>query len=365
MLKVQEFLANNTLVDLERAYAIKAKRGLKHPNLVSLKYSMIESPMHERIVQECRGIILDEADNWKVVCRGFDKFFNYGEGHAANIDWRTARVQEKVDGSLMMLYFYKGEWHVASSGTPDAYGNIQSSVLTFADYFWQIYGTLGPDDSAQKYVHFFEMTGPLNRVVIPHQEASLTLLGGRRVDTWEEVHPNEISVFHDHRVVKETSLSSMDDIMKTFSTISPLVQEGYVVVDANFNRVKVKHPGYVALHHAKDGLSSTKSFVEIARSGEIPEVLVAFPEYKPMLDEAKLKLDALIAELQVVYDEAKDIPVQKDFALKVKGCKCSAAMFALRSKQCESLKEYFATARIESLMVLLGLKENNKGKPEE
>jgi hypothetical protein len=27
--------------------------------------------------------------------------------------------------------------------------------------------------------------------------------------------------------------------------------EGYVIVDANFNRVKVKKPAYVAVHHLK------------------------------------------------------------------------------------------------------------------
>jgi hypothetical protein len=54
--------------------------------------------MHEPIVRESRGVILDEADDWRVVARAFDKFFNYGESGADEIDWGTARVQEKVDG---------------------------------------------------------------------------------------------------------------------------------------------------------------------------------------------------------------------------------------------------------------------------
>jgi len=368
MLHVQNFLSNKSLADLNAMYGVSYNRSAKYPNIVTLKYSMIDSPMSEPIVRECRGIILDESNNWNVISRGFDKFFNYGEGHADCIDWSTARVQEKVDGSLIMVYWYNGEYHVATTGTPDASGTVHGSAMSFADYFWKAYGGKDtfPTGEAQGYVHFFELTGPLNRVVIPHQEISLTILGGRRTDTWEEVKPSDMHRFHgSHKVVKEFPLQSFDDIMVTFNSMSPLSQEGYVVVDAAFHRVKVKHPGYVAIHHAKDGLSSIKSFVQIARSGEIPEFLTVFPEYKPMLEEAQTKLAELIAELQAVYDAAKDIPVQKDFALKVKGCRCPGAMFALRAGQSDSLRHYFAEARIDSLMVLLGYKEDKRIKSEE
>lgn len=54
----------------------------------------------------------------------YKKFFNYGENGSASIDWKTARVYEKIDGSLLTLYFAMGEWHVASSSLPDASGKI-------------------------------------------------------------------------------------------------------------------------------------------------------------------------------------------------------------------------------------------------
>src|SRR6185312_8924249 len=119
---------------LNEAYGIDFNQHKTYPNLYSLKYNMIESPMGERIVQECRGIVLDAADNWNVVARPFDKFFNVGEGHAAKIDWNTAKVQEKLDGSLMIMYHYGDDWQVASSGTPDASGHAHGSIefQTFA-----------------------------------------------------------------------------------------------------------------------------------------------------------------------------------------------------------------------------------------
>lgn len=61
--------------------------------------------MKEPIVQECRGLILDEAEGWRVVCMPYKKFFNFGEDCCADIDWSTAKVQEKLDGSLISLYW--------------------------------------------------------------------------------------------------------------------------------------------------------------------------------------------------------------------------------------------------------------------
>ena len=80
------FLRENGLDALIERYRISARRHREFPHLVLLKYSQIESPMHEAIVQECRGLIVDESADWAVVCRAYDKFFNHGEPHAAAID---------------------------------------------------------------------------------------------------------------------------------------------------------------------------------------------------------------------------------------------------------------------------------------
>ena len=66
---------------------------------VLLKYDLLYSDFNLPIVKECRGIILTDAG--RVVCCPFFKFFNYGESYADSIDWATARVQEKIDGSIM------------------------------------------------------------------------------------------------------------------------------------------------------------------------------------------------------------------------------------------------------------------------
>ena len=63
----------------------------------------IDCDFSNPIVQESRGIILD-LDNLEVVCWPFRKFGNYNESYADKIDWNTARVQDKIDGSIIKLW---------------------------------------------------------------------------------------------------------------------------------------------------------------------------------------------------------------------------------------------------------------------
>jgi RNA ligase len=139
-LHLQAFLREgNPISALEEKYAIKATPHPKYPHLILFKYNQIDSPFGEQIVRECRGLILDSNDNWSIVSRPFDKFFNHGEGHAAEIDWKSAKVLEKVDGSLATIYPYDGQWHISTSGSPAAAGNVKDYPFTFEELFWKTF----------------------------------------------------------------------------------------------------------------------------------------------------------------------------------------------------------------------------------
>ena len=107
-MELQDYLRTKGLEKLTQTYNVKVNRHNNFANLVCLKYSQIESSLGEKIVQQCRGIILDESNNWKIVSYPYDKFFNYGECHAPKLNWETAQIYSKLDGSLMNLYFLPG-----------------------------------------------------------------------------------------------------------------------------------------------------------------------------------------------------------------------------------------------------------------
>lgn len=354
-LRLRQHLRNGgTIEDLASSYAIAAKRHREFPNLVLFKYNQIESPFGEEIVREARGIVLDEAREWEIISRGFDKFFNHGEGHAARIDWPSATVQEKVDGSLCVLYFYAGEWRVATTGTPDAGGEVSGFGLTFAEYFWSTARSIGMRTPTGEHDSCFmlELTGPYNRIVVSHEKPSLTVLGMRDRRTGREDTAERAAGLLGIKRVASYPLSSVDEIVASFERMSPLSQEGYVVVDGSFRRIKVKHPGYVALHHAKDGMSR-RAMAEVVRSGETAEVIAAFPELGAMFAEMKTRLDALVAELENDYARIAGIAEQKAFALEAVKTRSSAPLFALRAKKTPSIRAWLAKAPIDTVLALL------------
>ena len=343
---------------LAHGLAVRSARHPAYPNLVLFKYDQINSPMENPIVQECRGIILDEADDWRVIARPFTKFYNYGEPKAATIDWTTARVQEKVDGSLCAFYHYKGEWHVATTGTPDAGGRVHNGERLFRDLIWETAQSHGLELLSPAHTYLFELTSPYNRVVVPHGETRLTLLGIRHVETGAWVALEEASryVTGTAPVVREFALDSFAALLASFDHLDPLTQEGYVVVDGQGQRVKVKHPRYVALHLLRES-AHPRAYVEVLQAGETPELLTYFPELGVEYAPIRSAYEALITEIDADYARLRNLEMQKDFAQAALQTRCSAALFNIRASKCANARDYLSHAQTAMVMRLLGLKE--------
>lgn len=351
MIELIDYIQRHGLQNLCDTYHIKAKRHAVHTNLVLLKYDQIESPMGERIVQQARGIIVDEANDWRIICWPYDKFFNHGDGHAAEIDWWTARVYEKLDGSLMSMYFYADEWHVASSGTPDAGGDVYGHPFTFAQLFWRVWKELGyklPLRQQARYTFIFELMTPYNRIIVPQAGNRIVLHGCRDIESGQEVRPEGVAVGYGWECVKSYPLQSLSDIITAANAIDPMQGEGYVVCDDKFNRLKVKSPQYVALAHLKDGMSGRR-LLEIVRANEGSEFLVHFPEWRASYDEVRAAYDYVCDTTSETWEQIRGIEDRKAFALEAVKAACPAALFALRDGKAASVREFFRSATIQSI----------------
>ncbi len=323
------------LKKLEDDFSIKAKRHSEFPELVQLKYNQIESPFKEELVQDCRGIILDSSKNWQVVCFSYRKFFNQGESLAADIHWPSARVFEKMDGSLIQLYFYKGHWRVATSGTPDALCPVGDFGKTFRQLFWDTFDAEGIDLNGldKDCCYAFELCTPLNRVVVQHAKAALYLHGIRDLATLAErnimTHADNIGA----NFPFSYEMSTLEECFAAAKVLDPLKHEGYVVRDGLYRRVKIKSPSYVALHHAKDGLLSRRMMANTIRAGEFEELwtaLNAFPELAKEFERLQTVHETLLYMACTTYTDVADIESQKEFALRVKDFPISGILFDLR-----------------------------------
>ena len=138
MLALQQFITDNPnswqIKLTEEPYYLKIKQDEAFPWLYLFTYDILNSDFYNPIVKESRGIILDIDSPLSlpiVVCHAFNKFGNYGEGYSDTklIDWSTVKVQEKIDGSIVKLWFEHRtcQWILSSNSCIQASKAILSS----------------------------------------------------------------------------------------------------------------------------------------------------------------------------------------------------------------------------------------------
>lgn len=274
-------------------------------NFVLLKYDQLNSDMSHPICQVCRGIILEQISgfSWNIVCYPFNRFFNYGEPYAAEIDWKTAKVREKIDGSLIKFWCDSYNlWHMSTNGSIDAFeAAVSSSVegLTFGDIVERALGCNWLSfckELDKNYTYMFELVSPDTQVTIYYEHDGLYYLGQRHRGTTEESYEYQ-EVWKNFGICepKVFNLTSLDGCIAAVEEMSK-DEEGVVVSDANFNRIKVKSPQYlIAAHCANNGKLGLRTAIRLIRENKVDDFLA----YAPM---HRVKMEMIIA----AYEEIKD-----------------------------------------------------------
>ena len=307
----------------EPPYSIKISRETMFGRrLVMFKYSQFDSDFMNPLVRECRGIILDE-DTFDVVSYAFDKFGNYGEPYCPEIDWKTARVGEKLDGSLCkFVKFPDGNLLVSTNGSIDAFkAGLQDQIGCPYSTFGELVVEAVRVEAERRnmpasdgklvwladmlepgYTYMFELTSPYNKIVVPQTETRLNFLGCRNNETFEEIYFTDHPLASVFRTPKVFPLGSLEECVSAAKELT-LDHEGYVVCDAAFNRVKVKSPLYVSAHYMRsdDGSLSHRRAAELIKENQTDEFLTYFPEFKSDFDKMRAALDAYAARIDSAF----------------------------------------------------------------
>eukprot|EP01080_Neovahlkampfia_damariscottae_P005886 gene5886-9714_t len=333
-IKTVDYLKKNGVEKLKETFLLNVYKHENYSNLVQFSYNQTLSDFSNEIVQECRGIVLDVKNDFKIISYPFDKFFNFGEKQVKEIDIKKSKIYEKHDGSMAILYFYDKKWHVGSTSRCDGsshmcFVNENEKVIPFRQLFWEIFDALKydlPNDTNLCYV--FEMITYRHGLVVKHKKEDLILLGARDLTTLEELDPVEVVKKLNWKSIipLEISVKSLDELKEMACKLDPTICEGYVVCDENFNRVKIKSPQYVLLSHLMfdDENSKNNQLLKILYTNEGSEFLVYFPKFKKEYDELMVRFDIICASILKIYEKHKGVhesPLllsQKDFALDIK-----------------------------------------------
>ena len=335
-LNVQKYLRNSkTLTDLESEFGIKSS---EYGNLVILNYSQIDSPKTNSIVMECRQLVLEKG-TWDLIFRSFHRFFNYGEALelTGDFDVSNAVALDKIDGSIIGVFRYRGEWLMTTRGVIGGDCQVGTFPLTFKELFDltvsqypRFWGALNELMQSHDYCYTFELTSPENRVVTPYTDRALHLLTVRDVGAgFKEIERCGIEVIGEELGVPIPTMHEFSDIsalVKMAANVGEL-NEGFVCIDYSklindsYRRMKVKNPAYLAVAHLKESsASSLRSLLQLVMMGEASEFLTYFPEFRQYVEGLQTKWIEYKTKLEVSLEEAKNKKnlSRKEFALWAK-----------------------------------------------
>jgi hypothetical protein len=320
-------------------------------DLVLFKYDQTCSDFSIDIVKECRGIILDMTDGGIVPFSvPYFKFFNFGEPHAAHIDWNSAIITEKIDGSLIKIIKFNNELLFSTNGVIDAYKcSLPSHVNCPFNTFGELIAEAIDIEAKRHHIegdsiewfksllennctYMFELCSRFNRIVVPHEETRLYFHGWRHNYSLMEIPFVESDIVAYFKTPKIYAMKTLEDCIEAASEL-PWDEEGYVVVDKDFNRVKIKSPEYLKIHRlANNGSLSIRRAIDLYMENDYAEVLNYFPEYKPVFDDIDNKFEQTIENIENDYDKllSMKLKTRKEQALWInKNSKYSGILFQM------------------------------------
>lgn len=305
-----------------------------HPEFDLTIYNYSQKTQYEKKWNKetlmCRGIVLNSKG--EVVSRPFPKFFNLSE-----VEYKVPdlpfEVFEKMDGSLGIFFWYKGNPIFSSRGsfTSDQ-AKVGKSMLE----------EIGYSRLSEGVTYLFEIIYPENRIVVDYgDDEKLVLLGAIETSTGKEIRHQDLkeslSPLGFEIVKKWEGKNSIDSISKE----NDPEREGYVLRFSNGFRVKVKFEEYCRLHRIVTNVSNVNIWEKLKENLPLEEILDRVPDefyswVRNVEEELKEKyhkvLDRSERDLHSIKSRLGD-STRKEYAEEIKIKRYPSILFKLLDGQ--------------------------------
>lgn len=324
-------MKNQFDIDSLREYAEKGLiTGREHPDLELVVWNYTAETQYGRLWDETtlatRGLVTDMQGRTVAPC--IPKFFNLAEPENDGVaidDFDYA--QEKLDGSLIHVFWYDNQWVCSSRGSfeSDHAGWAQELVEKNANMLhrWSTPGV----------VFVCELIVPENRIVVDYgDEESLRLITTftNLAGEWRE-YP---AAGYDWpwSKVREFNLKTARNYLEQSGI------EGVVLLDRDHNRAKIKTDEYVEHHRIVTGLTTKNVLEHYMEHGSVDKLLEVAPdEWYERIGDLAWSFDSAVglvgtmirAQYRNVLESLGKDFTRKDFAMIVKGQQNAPFLFAL------------------------------------
>lgn len=238
----------------------------------------------------CRGLVVDEFYNRYT--NPIPKFFNLEQHEDSEIPRENFKVNEKLDGSLILSFHKDGETFLCTRGS------FTSDQAKLATEIWKSkYSGVKLD---QNCTYMWELIHPENRIVVDYgDKKDLVLLAVRDIETGYEVDIENFNT--EFEIAKSYECSDF----RTIKQLNTKNEEGFVIkFDSGF-RVKVKFEEYVRLHRIVTNVSSVNIHESLMRGDSLDELIENVPD--ELFDFVVKTRDELLSKFNIVKTESSKI----------------------------------------------------------
>ena len=244
----------------------------EHGSYWQFKYNIIEANWSV-ITRECRGAILHQGEQWQILSRPFDKFFNQPEGHSGLSDEKkfNARIKdmrfvEKADGTCIQVWWdpFREIWRASTLGTITTTDILGYEEHTFERLSWETLPAEMTNRMLQGWTYLFELCCKQNRILTRYEENCVYLLAMRENETGtvrcSPQHINYLAAVTEVKAPRSISLADagIENLQQTVDWVEQEAKsgeygeypEGFVIYDDSGPLCKMKNTAYVAMFHA-------------------------------------------------------------------------------------------------------------------
>ena len=138
----------------------------------------------------------------------------------------------------------------------------------------------------------------------------------RDIGTFDELSTEDETIYKYLKHPKSFALNSLRACLEATKKMG-FDEEGFVVVDKYWNRIKIKSPAYVNVHYVKFSVgNSNAALLELIESNEQDEFLTYFPEWKEKVENTEKIMSDYKSKLREAIEDVDKLgyETQKEYA---------------------------------------------------
>jgi RNA ligase len=286
------FDVNDLVLEIEAGF-VRERRHPQDPSLTIFNYT--EKTQYERrwtsVTMQCRGLIVNNVTD-EIIAAPWPKFFNLGEHDPNRWVLSTPVVaQDKMDGSLGILYPGPDGWAIATRGSFESDQAIHATEVLRTKYadFEPIPGL----------TYLFEIIYPGNRIVLDYgDQDDLVLLDVLATDNGRSAYPALVQMGWTGPVVGTLPAKTLGEALDLPDRKNA---EGLVITfPSDGMKLKIKQEDYVRLHKIVTGLNERVVWEHLAEhEGRFDQLLMVVPdEFHDWVREVAERLLSQYEEVQ-------------------------------------------------------------------